>query len=236
MGVGNKVIVRDVSISVGYSDVVFILGPNGSGKTTLLRGIAGDPRVKVLKGSIVFDRRDITDLPMNKRVELGIVLSHQIPPKIRGVKIKSLLENILKKVGVREVESRIKELAKLFNTEHLLDRDLFADLSGGEIKRVELMITACLNPKLILVDEPDSGVDVESIKVIADGINEILGRNPGTSALIVTHSGLITKYVPGTKAYVIVDGVITMEGSPRDIFTHVMSKGFKVLKHGVRKL
>ncbi|MEM4827433.1 MAG: ATP-binding cassette domain-containing protein, partial [Desulfurococcaceae archaeon] len=159
---GGRVAVSNTSFELNEGDLFFLLGPNGSGKSTLLRAIVGYPGLEVLSGKIVFEGVDITREPMEERVARGLTIAHQIPPRLTGVKCRQLLEALCRKSRCDPYE-----IANDLEINHLLERDFGKGFSGGELKRAEIAMLLAQKPKLPLIDEPDSGVDVDSIAVIA---------------------------------------------------------------------
>ncbi|MGC9009886.1 MAG: ATP-binding cassette domain-containing protein [Sulfolobales archaeon] len=226
-GVENKVIIEAVNIRVGYGETVAVLGPNGSGKSTLLRALAGYPKIRVFKGSIYFEDEEITSKDPLERNMLGIVLMHQNPPRLRGVRIRVLLDKILSRElkSISEREKEINRVAESLEIKHLLDREFGHGLSGGEMKRVELATVILQRPRLALIDEPDSGVDVDSLFIIASAINTLLRENSGL--ILVTHTGGIARYVNISRAYVMISGRVITEGPGREVFDKLFTEGFK---------
>jgi Fe-S cluster assembly ATP-binding protein len=227
--VDGRNILRGVNISIDLGEIHVLLGPNGSGKTTLVNAIIGNPKVRIVKGKIYFKGRDITDMPMYERVKMGIGVSFQHPPRIRGVKLKDLLLKIASRLG-REVD--VEKIASLVRMVDFLDRDVNVGFSGGELKRSEILQLLIQSPELILLDEPDSGVDVENLTVIANAINEMCGMNVkpsmrSKSALLITHLGYILNYVKADRAHVLVNGRIACSGKPNEILKQITEHGFE---------
>jgi Fe-S cluster assembly ATP-binding protein len=192
---GKKEILKNVNLKIKQGEVHAFLGPNASGKTTLAQVIAGNPKFKITKGNIVFNNKDITKFSPEKRTQLGIVLSWQNPPKIKGVKLSQLLEKISKnKVAIKQVEN-------------LLDREINSDISGGEKKISELAQILSLNPKLVIFDEIDSGLDIKRLELVAKIIKkELIQKN--VAILLITHSGEILEFLKPDITNVMVDGRI----------------------------
>ena len=220
---GGRVAVSNTSFELNEGDLFFLLGPNGSGKSTLLRAIVGYPGLEVLYGKIVFEGVDITREPMEERVARGLTIAHQIPPRLTGVKCRQLLEALCRKSRCDPYE-----IANDLEINHLLERDFGKGFSGGELKRAEIAMLLAQKPKLPLIDEPDSGVDVDSIAVIAKVIRRIVDEAPYKSAIIVTHSALIARYIQPTKVCVMIKGSIRLCGG-REIVDEVFSHGFREL-------
>ncbi len=222
-------ILHDISISIKVGETHVLFGPNGSGKTTLLMTIMGFPKYQVTKGSIVFKGKDITVIPVDERARLGVGVSFQRPPVVRGVKIHDLLNTCTR--GLAE-EGDIFRLAEKAGMVDFMDREINYGFSGGEMKRSELMQLLAQQPELSLLDEPESGVDLVNIEVIGNLIKELLEKNllirdRTHAGLIITHTGLILEYVNARTGYVLIDGRIIGEGDPREILATIKERGYK---------
>ena len=193
---GEKEILKGVDLTVKTGEIQALLGPNGSGKSVLAQTILGSPKYRVNKGEIFFKGKNITKLLPEKRVRLGLSLSWQSPPPVKGIKLSSLL----KKISQRK-DFKIKE------AEGFLDREVNLDLSGGERKISELLQIFSLNPKLIIFDEIDSGLDIKKIETVARIIKKEIARKQ-TSVLLITHSGTILNFLKPKITNVMVDGKI----------------------------
>jgi len=211
---------------VGETHALF--GPNGSGKTTLLMAIMGSPRCRVTKGMIRFDGQDITDLPMDERACLGIGMSFQRPPTVRGVKTRDILQAAAAKHGNGDSVARI---ASSLNVKDLMDREVNHGFSGGEIKRSELLQLFAQAPRLVLLDEPESGVDLVNMALVGRITNQLLEkelrRTRSRSGLIITHTGYILNYVHASKGYVLIDGTVRSEGNPLDVLDCIKRRGYE---------
>lgn len=220
---GERIVVKDVLLSVDKNDIVYLLGPNGAGKSSLLRALIGYPGYTILSGEIYFEGENITNTPMEVRIGKGLALAHQIPPKLLGIKVKHLLEALCKRTGCNSYEI-VNEL----NLVHLIDREFGKGFSGGELKRVEMAMLLAQKPRLALIDEPDSGVDVDSIAIIAKAIKKIVENSPYKSLVVVTHSAAIARYVQPTKVCILVSGGVKMcDGE--ELIDEVFSHGFREL-------
>ncbi len=234
-GVDGKIILKHATLSIKKGEIVLLLGPNGSGKSTLAQVILGNPKFKVYSGKILFNGIDITNYPLEKRVTLGITTSFQFPPKIKGLKLREIANEILKKRHVDDPEERIYSIASLLNLHDHLDRDLNVGFSGGEMRRAELFLLFLQAPRFVILDEIDSGVDVESITILAEAIDKMMLTST-YGIIIITHTGLIGKYVKASRAYVMIDGSIICSGSSEKILSCIYTYGFsKCIKKRGRK-
>jgi Fe-S cluster assembly ATP-binding protein len=229
VSVENKEILHNINLTIKTGETHVLFGPNGAGKSTLLSAIMGFPKYRITKGMIVFHDQDITHLAMDERARLGIGMSFQRPPVIRGVKTYDMVGACLKGNSGGET---IEQLAEKADLADFLERDINYGFSGGEIKRSELMQLLAQRPELVLLDEPESGVDLVNISLIGKLINELLEkdcpiRNRRCMGLIITHTGYILDYVNARTGYVLCDGVIGCEGDPREMLATIKEKGYK---------
>ena len=193
--VEGREILHDVNLTIHPGETLVMFGPNGGGKTTLLMTIMGFPKYKVTKGKILFKGKDITSMPLDERARLGIGISMQRPPVVRGVRTRDMVAACLKEADESGI---IEQLADKANLTGFLDRDINHGFSGGEIKRSELLQLLAQARELILLDEPESGVDLENIAVIGNLINDLLEKvhpmhKRTHSGLIISHTGHIRK-------------------------------------------
>ncbi len=215
---GNKIL-NGINLEIEENETIVLLGPNGSGKTTLLKAIMGLSPIKIIKGNIIFNGKDITNLSIDEKAKLGIGMAFQSPPSIRGVRVK----DILNRFGLKKED--FNEITKKFNFPlEFLERDLNVGFSGGEIKRIECMLLYNQKPKLALFDEPDSGVDIINLGIIGKSISNLLENN--CSGIIVTHQGLILNYVEANKAYVLLNGKIVCSGEPMEVLKDISKEGY----------
>ena len=228
--VNGKTLLHDVNLEVkkGYTNVLF--GPNGAGKTALMRTIMGFSEYKVVKGQIVFNEEDITDMPVDERARRGLGIMMQRPPDMSGIKLKDLIRVASK--GKKNPEKLSEKLAM----KRFLDRDINVGFSGGEIKRSELLQLAAQDPDFYLLDEPESGVDLVSIEQVGMTIKNLLeeGLNcpgerceRGKSALIITHTGRILDYVKADRGYILCNGTVMCSGNPLKMLEEIKKKGYE---------
>jgi Fe-S cluster assembly ATP-binding protein len=229
VSVDGKQLLHGVNLCIPTGRVHALLGPNGCGKTTLLMAIMGYPRYQVTNGSILFDGTDITHWNITQRAKLGITLAHQRPPTLIGVTLRNLLTYI---VGHEPAEIQQGEaLATVFHMQSFLDRKVNAGLSGGEIKRSELFQMLAMRPRFALMDEPDSGIDLDSLALVGQMVHAVVApeqdRLRSKAALLVTHMGHILDYVAVDKAYVMVDGRLVCSGEPASLIDTIRRQGFQ---------
>jgi Fe-S cluster assembly ATP-binding protein len=229
VAVEDKEILHDINLTVSTGETHVLFGPNGSGKTTLLMTIMGFPKYQITRGTIRFKGTDITRASVDERARLGIGLSFQRPPVVRGVKTREMVFAALKEKSKPEM---VNTLAKNADLEDFLDRDINYGFSGGEIKRSELMQLLAQRPDLVLLDEPESGVDLENIALIGKLINELLEkgstiRTRNSMGLIITHTGHILDYVHARNGYIMLEGTISCMGDPHEILAEIKQKGYE---------
>ena len=231
----DKVILQHIDLEIEKGETHILFGPNGSGKTSLLMTIMGYPQYKVVKGKITFKGEDITSMPIDGRAKLGIGMSYQRPPTINGLKTRQMVHICAN--GEIDEES----LAEKVNFKELLDRDVNAGFSGGEIKRSELLQLMAQDPDLMLFDEPESGVDMENISLVGQTIAKLLQKDLHPEdrkskmqmkmerekmGLIITHTGYILDYVAADKGQVLFNGKLSCVSNPRDILGCVGESGY----------
>jgi len=229
VAVEGKEILHDVNMEIRRGETHALFGPNGSGKSTLLMAIMGFPKYRIIKGNIAFKGKDITNSPLDERARLGIGMSFQRPPVVRGVKTRDIVAACLKGRGSEEI---VGQLAGKANLTDFLDREINYGFSGGEVKRSEIMQLLAQNPELSLLDEPESGVDLINIALMGQLINKLLEkshriRDRRHAGLIITHTGHILDYVNARTGYVMIEGRIIGEGNPREILATIKEKGYK---------
>ncbi|MEW6162190.1 MAG: ABC transporter ATP-binding protein [Nitrospirota bacterium] len=227
LSLGEKQVLKGVNFSMNYGEIHVLFGPNGAGKTSLIMTMMGFPRYKVERGRIYFKGEDITNKDIYERARLGMGISFQRPPTVRGVTLRRFTEIISDGADKEEIIN----IAEKLNLLDHLDRGLNEGFSGGEMKRSELFQLMVQRPNLVFIDEPESGVDLENIALVGEAINTLLGKDkvkdPKRSAIIITHTGYILDYVNADKGYIIFDGRLLCGGNPRDILSEVKRNGYR---------
>ena len=216
--VEGKKILNDINLEIPDGEVHVLFGPNGSGKSSLLMTVLGIPSYKVVSGSILFKGKNVTHMPINERVKLGISVAFQNPPAIRGVKLGGILEHLT--TNKKEVGTLME---KVKFPQEFLDRDVNLGFSGGEVKKSEILQVLAQDSNFVMLDEPDSGVDVENLQIVGNLINDMLLKK---SALLITHQGHILRYVNADKAHVLINTTIACSGEPVNILTQILNEGY----------
>lgn len=224
VSVEKKEIIKGLDLSVGKGEVHIIFGPNGSGKSTLLNAILKLPGYSIDSGEISVKSKNTQNMTTDEIANLGIGMSFQHPPKIKGVTLGNFLKAINR---TEDLDDEIKALSM----ENFLERELNVGFSGGELKRAEVLKLYAQAPDLLLIDEPESGVDIENIAVISKAINKILQKETPMklrerSAIIITHTGHILNYIDADVGHVFMDGKIVCTGNPKSIMEDIKNLGF----------
>ena len=231
ISVDGKEIVNGLNLDVKEGEIAALMGPNGSGKTTIANVIMGNPKYKVEKGEIFYKGKNILNLKVNERAKLGIFLSFQHPHEIPGLSIGNFLRTAYnslndKKISVIAFRKILEEKMNLLKIDKsFINRYLNEGFSGGEKKRMEILQLAVLNPNLAIIDEADSGADIDSLKIISKGIN-MLNKENNMGVLLITHYNRILKYVKPDKVYVMVNGKIVDSGDYK-LADEIEEKGYK---------
>ena len=230
-------ILKGIDLSVGMGEIHAIMGPNGSGKSTLANVIAGRPGYQVTKGDIIYKGRSILDLEPEYRAREGIFLAFQYPVELAGVRtwqfLKASIDAIRKHRGqdelsVRDFDRLLEEKRKVVEMDpDLVRRSVNEGFSGGEKKRNEILQLALLDPQMALLDETDSGLDIDALKVVSKGVN--LFKGPKKSVLIVTHYQRILNYIEPDRVHVLVDGRIERTGG-RELAIELEEKGYEWIR------
>ncbi|SRR5579885_1163055 len=232
-GVEGKQILKGVSLRIGLGEVHAIMGPNGSGKSTLAAVLAGRDGYEVTGGEVVYNGRNLLELDPEERAREGLFLAFQYPVEIPGVNttyfLKSALNEIRKARGLPELDAMeflqlVKEKVKLLDlSEDLLRRSVNEGFSGGEKKRAEIFQMAILEPKLAILDETDSGLDIDALKVVSEGVNKL--KRPDNAQLVITHYQRLLNYIVPDFVHVLVDGRIVRTGG-KELALELEAKGY----------
>ena len=229
--VADTKILNNVNLFIQGGETVVLFGPNGSGKTSLVKTVMGIPRYRVESGSILYKGEEINTLSIDERARSGIGMVFQHPPAVRGVRLKDMLRMCMEKKGAF-AEERVERAAEKLNFTDFLDRDVNLGFSGGELKRSELLQLLAQGPEFIMLDEPDSGVDLVNINLVGMVINELLEKDRRAdkrtkAGLIITHAGHILDYVNADRAYVMLNGTVKCFGNPRDLLEDIRARGYE---------
>ena len=234
VNVGEKEILKGVDLTINENETHVLMGPNGTGKSTLGYAVMGNPKYEITGGSITFKGEDITGLPVNERAKKGIFLSFQTPIEIPGVTLIGFIRSGLeRKTGKRirffEFKKKLAETMELLNMDPSYgDRDLNVGFSGGEKKKAEILQMLMLEPSLAILDETDSGLDVDAVRTVSKGISLYKERCQG-SLIIITHSTRILQSLTVDKAHVMEKGVIVKNGGS-ELVDEINEKGFEGLR------
>lgn len=236
VSINNKKILNNFNLTINDGEIHTIMGPNGVGKSTLSRVIMGDSNYKVIGGSIIFNGDNILPLSVDERAKKGIFLAMQYPMEIDGVSNQDFLRTAMsavsnKRIGlydfILKCEKGSDELAM---NKDLIHRSLNVGFSGGEKKKNEVLQIKLLNPKFIILDELDSGLDVDSLRITSENIKAYKDENPDTSILIITHHPKILEYLKPDFVHVINNGTITKSGS-YELAMDIEKKGYHEYKN-----
>jgi Fe-S cluster assembly ATP-binding protein len=227
VNVGDKEVLHDINLHINEGETHVLLGPNGSGKTTLLMTIMGFTNYTITQGKIHFKGEDVTTMHAHERAQRGIGMLFQRPPTISGLKLGKLLTAIS-----RTKNEDIATLAASVHMDKFLERDINKGFSGGEIKRSEVLQLMIQKPDFLMLDEPESGVDLENISLIGAAIGSLLEKDRHIikrqkSGLVITHTGYILDYLETDRGHVMCDGQIKCHGNPREILQDIKQRGYK---------
>jgi Fe-S cluster assembly ATP-binding protein len=237
VSVDDNEILRGLDLSVSLGEVHAIMGPNGSGKSTLTNVLAGRPGYTVTQGTVTYEGRDLLLMPPDERARAGIFLAFQYPVELPGIRNREFLRTALEAVRTARGEPKlsIRDFNKLVEAKalemefdpDLMKRNVNEGFSGGEKKRNEILQLSVLDPKLALLDETDSGLDIDALKVVSEGINRF--RGPGKAVVLVTHYQRILNYVTPDFVHVLIDGRIVRSGG-QDLALELEARGYEWLR------
>ena len=237
VGVEGKSILNGINLDVKSGEVHAIMGPNGSGKSTLSSAIAGNESYEVIKGNILFRGENIVDMAPEERAHKGIFMSFQYPVEIPGITvtnfIKTSINSNLRARGEEEMPAnlmlkKIREKAELLEIDSkFLSRSLNEGFSGGEKKRNEIFQMAMLEPSLSILDETDSGLDIDALKIVANGVNKL--RNKDNAVVVITHYQRLLEYIIPDFVHVLHEGKIVKSGT-KDLAHELEEKGYDWIK------
>ena len=229
-GFEGKMILKGVDLKVDSGKVHALMGPNGSGKSTLAYVLMGHPKYKIMTGKIFLNGEDITSLSADERAKRGLFLSFQMPIEVQGVTISNFLRQAYnaisqRKLSLLEFRALLEEKCKELGMDtKFLNRYLNQGFSGGEKKKAEILQMLVLNPSVVVLDETDSGLDVDSLKYVAKGISKF-AESKDKTVLVITHYKRILEYLEPDKVSVMIDGKITMEGD-KSLVQELEQKGY----------
>ena len=241
--IGGKEILNGITLSVNAGEVHAIMGPNGSGKSTLAQVLAGRDTYEVTKGSVLYNGKDLLDMDPEERAREGLFLAFQYPVEIPGVSntyfLKSALNSIRKHRGLDDLDAveflqLVREKMRLVELdETLLSRPVNEGFSGGEKKRNEIFHMAVLEPKLAILDETDSGLDIDALRIVANGVNKL--RRKDNAVIVVTHYQRLLNYIVPDFVHVLVDGRIAKSGG-KELALALEEKGYDWVKEDLERM
>jgi Fe-S cluster assembly ATP-binding protein len=230
---GDKEILRGVDLAVGRGEIHALMGPNGSGKSTLANVIMGHPNLEVTDGQILFKGEDITEAAPDERARMGLFMAFQYPISVPGVTVTKYLRTVLnahreargeQPIPLKDFRQAVEEAMELTNVpREFSSRYLNEGFSGGEKKRMEILQLALQRPEMAILDETDSGLDIDALRVVANGVNAVAG--PDMGVLIITHYQRILHLVQPSHVHVMYEGRIVKEGGP-DLVGELEAKGY----------
>jgi Fe-S cluster assembly ATP-binding protein len=232
-GIGDREILKGISLKVNAGEVHAVMGPNGSGKSTLAQVLAGNPSYEVTRGTISYNGQNLLEMDPEVRAQNGIFLAFQYPVEIPGVSIayflRSAYNEIRKANGMEEIDpleflDLVEEKLKLVDMDQaLLSRSVNQGFSGGEKKRNEIFQMAVLSPRLAILDETDSGLDIDALRIVAQGVNTL--RSPENATIVVTHYQRLLNYIIPDFVHVLANGRIVKSGG-KDLALELEEKGY----------
>lgn len=224
---GGRQILKGIDLELPFGEVHAVMGPNGSGKSTLCHVLSGRSGYEVA-GAAEIDGKGLIGKPVHERARLGLVQCFQYPIEVRGLKLGEFVAEAADEAGVENAAEVIAQAAAKFDMTRFLDRSVNGDLSGGEMKRSEIFQISVLEPKVALLDEIDSGLDIDAVREVAGAVDQM--RGPEVGVLIITHYSRILRYVRPDRVHVMLDGRIVESGGP-EVAEDLEKTGYE----GIRK-
>jgi Fe-S cluster assembly ATP-binding protein len=231
---GDKEILKGISLTVNAGEVHAVMGPNGSGKSTLAQVLAGHPAFRVSGGTVTFEGQDLFELEPEQRAQAGLFLAFQYPVEIPGVSnayfLRAAYNEIRKSKGLEEIDSMdflelLEQKLKVVEWDpEIMSRAVNAGFSGGEKKRNEILQLAVLDPKLAILDETDSGLDIDALRTVASGVNQL--RRPDNAFIVITHYQRLLNYIVPDYVHVLSDGKVVMSGG-KDLALELEARGYE---------
>ena len=238
--VAGKEILKGVNLTLKSGELTALMGPNGSGKSTRAYALMGHPKYKVTKGTALLDGQDLLKLPVDQRSRAGLFLGFQYPQEVSGLSLSKflwtsyMLRHTAQTADVAAFDRDLKtHLSYLGMDESLLKRSLNEGFSGGEKKRVEVLQMATLEPLFAILDEPDSGLDIDAVRAVGETVAKL--RRPGSGILVITHYQRILQFLKPDSVHVMVDGAIALSGG-RELAEELEAKGYDFVKCGIAGL
>jgi Fe-S cluster assembly ATP-binding protein len=232
---GDKEILRGLDLVVRGGEIHALMGPNGSGKSTMANVIMGHPNLEVTEGQILWGGQDITEAPTDERARMGLFMAFQYPVSVPGVTVTKYLRTVMnahreskgeEPVSLRDFASTVRSMELVKVPEEFSRRYLNEGFSGGEKKRMEILQLALQKPSLAILDETDSGLDVDALKVVAEGVNSVVAEEGSdTGVLIITHYQRILHLVQPSHVHILYRGRMVHEGGP-DLVTEIEARGY----------
>ena len=244
VSVQDKEILKGVTLTIRQGEIHALMGPNGSGKSTLAYALTGHPGYKVLGGEVTYQGRNILDLPADERSKLGLFLAFQYPVTVPGVSVANFMRTAInarrksqgngqaKPISIPEFRKLLREKMKMLNVDQAFaGRYLNEGFSGGEKKRVEILQMAMLEPHMAILDETDSGLDIDALKAVSEGVNRLAG--PDVGILLITHYQRLLDYIKPQFVHVLLSGRIVESGGP-ELALELEAKGYDFIRvrHG----
>ncbi len=236
-GIDGKEILKGLNLQVSVGEVHAIMGPNGSGKSTLSKVLAGHPSYQVISGSVLYEGKDLLEFEPDERARAGLFMAFQYPVEVPGVSNSQFLRlaynEKMKHLGEEELDplefnDHLKEKAKIVDMDpQFFKRSVNEGFSGGEKKRNEILQMAVLEPKLAILDETDSGLDIDALRIVAEGVNKLRGEN--NAIILVTHYQRLLNYIEPDYVHVLADGKIVKEGG-KELAVELEEKGYDWVK------